>query len=80
MSERLIYEGRLAELRLKAGELRTRCEGLRGAMCMHLAKVRPIEEMDGEVIASMGVEFGKARAELVTILGEMDEIKRILGR
>lgn len=80
MSERLIYEGRMAELKLKAAGLRTRLEGLRASICMALAKVRPVEEMDGPVVASQAVEFEAARAELLGVQAEMHDIQRILGR
>lgn len=80
MSERLLYEGRLSELRLQAEQLKTKLEGLREAIVTGLAKVRPIEEMKGEVAASQAVEFSEVQIQYREALAEMSEIRKILGR
>lgn len=78
--ERLRYEGRLAVVERQIAEMRLRLTGLRDSLRHLLDPFDPAEALDGELIASQAVEFGRVQTELVELTKQAAAIKRALGR
>ncbi|MDY7034542.1 MAG: hypothetical protein SV375_00040 [Thermodesulfobacteriota bacterium] len=80
MTERLKYQGRLAEKEMEAKKLRLRLTGLRDSLRDNLDPFVLIEDLNGELIAEEALEFTGTWAELRAVLATIDSIKNILGK
>ncbi len=80
MSERLQYEGRLAETSLKAKEVRLRLEGLRDSLRLALDQFEPLENLEGEKVAALALEFRGLQIQYLELLAQERAICKALGR
>lgn len=78
--ERLKHEGRLAETEREIKELRLRLEGLRNSLRHELDPFDPVDGANGEIIASLALEFASRLSALVEALSQAVAIRRALGR
>ena len=81
MSEALKFEGRLAQTRIEAEQLKLKIQGLIGSIRDLLDPTEPrIENIRTAIAAAQAVELDAAMTDYKGRLAEMAEIKRILGR
>jgi len=78
--ERLRFQGRLAEKQLKADELKLKIVGLRDSVRVKLDPFEPVEDLNIEVAYELMVDLAAAHIEYVEILGEIQAIKKALGK
>jgi len=80
MNERLKFLGRLEERRLEAERLRLRLRGLRDSLRDVLDPFETVEDLDGEKLAALAVEFADLQLQCREAIAEMALIRKTLGR
>ena len=80
MSERLKYQGRLAEKERRCRELKLRLEGLRDSIRDILDPFEKVEELKIEIAHSQMADMARTWTELKEMLAEIALIKKTLGR
>ncbi|HOI96331.1 MAG TPA: hypothetical protein PK250_16630 [Syntrophobacter fumaroxidans] len=80
MNERLKFLGRLEERRLEAERLRLRLRGLRDSLRDVLDPFETVEDLDGEKLAALAVEFADLQILCREAIAEMALIRKTLGR
>lgn len=79
MSERIKFQGHLADAELRERELRIKLEGLVSSLRDLLDPIADVGVLKGEIIAQQALEFGQARINLLAVRSEIERIKGILG-
>jgi len=79
MTERLKFQGRLAEKELDAKKLRLRIEGLRDSIRDILDPFEDIAELRVEVAAEQALEMASLHVEYESILREIKAIRKALS-
>ena len=80
MSERLKFQGRLAEKEMEAKKLKLRLEGLIESLRDQLDPFEMVKDLNGDVIADMALEIAAYRVEYLGVLDETKAIKKALGK
>lgn len=80
MSERLKYQGRLAEKQQEAKSLKLRIEGLRDSIRDILDPFESVESLNMDVAAEQAFELAKLHIEYTRTLAEIAAIKKVLGK
>lgn len=80
MSERLQYQGRLAEKDLAAEGARLRLQNLRNSLRQALDLFEPVESLDAGLVMALAADFAQMQADLKALLEEIAAIKKVLGR
>lgn len=80
MSERLKFQGRLAEKELEAKALKLRLKGLRESIRNQLDPFEEVGELDCAVVAEQAVEMASLQADYTAALAEIEAIKKALGK
>jgi len=80
MSERLKFQGRLAEKEIEGKRLVLRINGLRDSLRNLLDPFEDVAELRGELIAQQAVELAGMQADLDGVSAEIAAIKKALGR
>ncbi|MCL4500447.1 MAG: hypothetical protein M1438_01160 [Deltaproteobacteria bacterium] len=80
MSERLQNEGRLAETRVKIKELKLRLENLRDSLRRELDQFEPLENLKGEVVSSLALDFAARQGDYLELLATEKAICQALGK
>lgn len=79
MNEILKYKGRLAEMELKAKNLRLRIAGDVTALRDLVDPFVPAEKLKADVIAAQALELANKQIELKEALAEIEAIKEAIG-
>lgn len=79
MSERLKFQGRLAEKELEAKKLKMRIEGLRDSIRDALDPFEKIENLKAHIVARQAVDLSEYHVQYRELLEEIDAIKKALG-
>lgn len=79
MTERIKFQGHLADAELRERELRIKLEGLVSSLRDLLDPIADVGVLKGEIIAQQALEFGQARINLLAVRSEIERIKGILG-
>lgn len=80
MSERLKFQGRLAEKEMEAKKLKLRLEGLIESLRDQLDPFEMVKDLNGDVIADMALEIAAYRVDYLGVLDEIKAIKKALGK
>lgn len=80
MSERLKWQGRLAEDELEARKLRLKIEGLRDGIRDKLDPLDEVGGLDADVVAEAAVALAVAHGDYLATLARIYKAKRLLGR
>jgi hypothetical protein len=80
MQERLQTEGRLAEVELKLKETRLRLENLRDSLRRELDQFEPLENLKGDTITMLALDFATAQADYLQLLAIKKALARALGK
>jgi len=80
MSERLKFQGKLAEKEMTAKNLRLKIQGLVTSLRDALDPTEAAEELKADLIAAQALELAEAESSLKKVLAEIKAIKQILGR
>lgn len=78
MSEILKFKGALGEKRLEARNLELRLKGLVYSLRDTLDPTQKVVELDGELVAAQGLEFGSLHIEYKGVLAEIAAIEKAL--
>ena len=79
MNERLKYQGRLRVKQLEARKLEQQLGGLLRSLRDLLDPTEKLTELEGELIATQGLEFGARMGEYKALLEEIAKIEKLLG-
>ena len=79
MSERLKYEGRLAEASQAENRLRLRLSGLVRSLRDLLDPTEDVARLDGEQIADQALQLAMVKGELDAKMAEIGSIREVLG-
>lgn len=79
MTERLKFQGRLAEKELEAKELKLRIEGLRDSIRDALDPFAKIEDLKAHIVARQAVDLSEYHVQYKELLEEIRQIKKELG-
>lgn len=80
MNEYLKYEGRLAVKNQEANRLKLRLNGIVLSMRNLLDPFEDVGRLVGDQIADGALQFASLQAEYKSVLAEIEEINRVLGR
>ncbi len=80
MSERMKNMGRRADDRIKAESLKLRIEALRDGIRENLDQFEPVEKLDGDKVAELGMELAGKLIDYKCLLEEIQKLNEILGR
>ena len=79
MSERLKFQGRLAEKELEAKTLKLRIEGMRDSIRSHLDPFESIENIKAHLVAGQAVDLSEYHTMYIETLGDIWMLKKELG-
>jgi len=79
MNERLRYQGRLAEKRLEAKELKLRIEGMIDSLRTQLDPFEDIENIKAHLIAGQAVDLSDYKTMYMETLEDIRKLKKELG-
>jgi len=79
MSERLKFQGRLAEKELEAKTLKLRIEGMRDSLRSQLDPFETIENLKARLIAGQAVDLSDYHTMYIEILEDIRRLKKELG-
>ena len=80
MSEYLKNEGRLAQVRLQIKEARFRIENLRDSLRRELDQFEPLENLHGEEIQALALDFAARQIDYLALLGAQKALRQALGK
>ena len=80
MSERLKFQGRLAEKEREAKTLELRISGLRDGLRETLDPFEAIADLKADVIAAQAVDLAELHIRYMETMGEIAAIRKALGR
>jgi hypothetical protein len=78
--ERVKFEGRLALNRRERTETQLRLQGLVRSLRDYLDPTLPVERLEGELIAALGLDLANLQIKYRELLREAQAIKDVLGR
>lgn len=78
--ERIMQQGRLAELRQKAAALKIRMKGIKDTLRIKLIDYIHPEDLESEVIADQAIQLRAAHIDYMEIVREIQAIEKALGR
>jgi len=78
--ERLMAAGQLAELKVQAEDLRIELRGLRDSIRVQLYEFRPVEDIDGQVVAEQSIRLAARLIDYREVRSQIEAIRRALGR
>jgi hypothetical protein len=78
--ERLKHESRMTVLNSRVVADRLRAEKLRDALRDLLDQTLPVEDLKGDDITSLALDFGVAHINLSEKLAQIAKIKEVLGK
>lgn len=77
--ERLMARGKLAELELQAHDIRNKIETKRDAIRSECFPFKAIDEIQGDHVASLGIELAQDLITYREVKEQMAAIKKALG-
>lgn len=72
--------GQLAELKVQAEDLRIELRGLRDSIRVQLYEFRPVEDIDGQVVAEQSIRLAARLIDYREVRSQIEAIRRALGR
>lgn len=80
MSERLKFQGRLAEKELRARELKLKMKGLISAIRDRLDPFEDLMSIETEIAYEQSFELYRVQVECKAVMAEIEGIKKALGK
>jgi hypothetical protein len=78
--ERLMAQGQLAELEVKAEELKIEAQGLRDNLRVQLYEFNPVEEIDTSAVGAQAIRLSSAVICYKQVISQIKAIKKALGK
>ncbi len=78
--ERIMQQGRLAELRKQAQELKIRIKGHKDTLRIKVLDYVKPDDLESEIILDQAIQLRDAHIEYLSVTQEMTSIEKALGR
>jgi len=79
MSERLKYQGRLAEMELEEKSILLKMQGLRDAIRDQLDPLESLEVLALDVVAQEAMELAELQIQLKELQAKIEKAKKLVG-